>query len=102
MRRLAWRRAARADLNGIDDFIAAANPRAAAQFVQTIRQRCAVLCDHPEIGRARDDISSGLRIFILSGNVVVAYRIRERMILVTRVFRGGQDYENILGAAQDD
>jgi toxin ParE1/3/4 len=99
---LVYRHAALADLDAIYDYIEPDNPRRAASFVQDIRNRCRALCDHPKLGRARDDLSNGIRILPMLGRVVVAYRITPSAILVTRVFYGGQDYEAILRRNESD
>jgi toxin ParE1/3/4 len=96
MRKLVYRPTALADLDGIYDFIAPENPRRAAGFVDDIRQRCRTLCTHPELGPARADLASGIRIYPMLGRIVVAYRVAEDAVVITRVFSGGQDYEAIL------
>ena len=94
---LTYRHAALADLDAIYAYIEPDGPLRAASFVKDIRDRCrALLCAHPQIGRARDDLSPGLRILPMLGRIVVAYRVTPSAILVTRVFSGGQDYEAIL------
>jgi toxin ParE1/3/4 len=99
---LLYRHAALADLDAIYAYIEPDNPRRAASFVQDIRDRCRPLCVHPKLGRARDDLSLGVRILPMFGRVVVAYRITPAAILVTRVFYGGQDYEAVLRRKEDD
>ena len=102
MHSLIYRHTALADLDAIYDYIEPDNPRRAASFIQDIRDRCRPLCAHPKLGRARDDLSNGIRILPMLGRVVVAYRITPTDILVTRVFYGGQDYEAILRRNDDD
>ncbi|RJF86773.1 type II toxin-antitoxin system RelE/ParE family toxin [Oleomonas cavernae] len=96
MRRLVYRSAALGDLDGIYDLIEPDNPRRALSFVQDIRQRCRTLCTHPHLGPARNDLSAGIRTYPMFGRVVVAYRVTEEAIVITRVFYGGQDYETLL------
>ena len=62
MRKLVYRPAALADLDGIYDYIEPENPRRAASFVKDIRDRCRNLCTHPELGPAREDLGTGIRI----------------------------------------
>ncbi len=102
MLKLAYRHAALADLDAIYNIIEADNPRRALSYVQDIRERCGLLCDHPMKGRARDDLRSGIRVLAMFGRVVVAYRITPSAILVTRVFYGGRDFEAILSGHDDD
>lgn len=96
MRRLVYRPAALADLDDIYDHIAPENPRRAASFVEDIRGRCRNLIAHPELGPARDDLARGIRIYPMLRRVVVAYRIADEAVVVTRVFAGGRDHEAIL------
>ena len=96
MRKLVYRPAALADLDGIYDYIEPENPRRAASFVKDIRDRCRNLRAHPQLGPARDDLGLGIRILPMLGRIVVAYRITDEAIIVTRVFSGGRDYEAIL------
>jgi toxin ParE1/3/4 len=96
MARLAYRPAALTDLDAIYDVIEPDNPDRALGFVADIRDRCRVLAEHPHIGRSRNDLGPGIRTLPMLGRVVVAYRITEDAIEITRVFYGGQDYEAIL------
>lgn len=99
MIRLAYRPAALADLEAIEDYIAAYDQGRAAKFIQIIRARCRMLCDFPELGPARPDIASGIRILTMRRKVAVAYRITTDAVVVTRVFYGGQDFATILRRA---
>ena len=98
---LVYRHAALADLDAIYAYIESDNPRRAASFIQDIRNRCRVLCVHPKLGRARDDLSPGIRVLPMLGRIVVAYRVTQSDVMVTRVFSGGQDYEAILQREKD-
>lgn len=98
---IAYRPAALADLDAIYDYIELENPRRAASFVQEIRDRCRALCTHPNLGPARDELGSGIRIFPMLHRIVVVYRVTEAAIVVVRVFSGGRDYETI-ARSQDD
>ncbi len=99
--RLIFRPQAIEDLRSIHRFIAADNPAAARQHVREIRRRCAILCDHPQAGRARDDFGAGIRTLAMLGNVVVAYRVLPGAVRIARIFYAGQDYEAILRGETD-
>ncbi|MGV6873406.1 type II toxin-antitoxin system RelE/ParE family toxin [Pseudochelatococcus sp. B33] len=96
MHRLVFRPAALSDLDAIFDYIEPDNPLRAASFVADIRTRCRLLCDHPMLGPARNDLGEGLRIYPMFRRIVVAYRFTGDAIVIVRVFSGGQDYEAIL------
>lgn len=95
MPRLVYRPAALSDLDAIYDAIEPDSASRAFDYVQDIRRRCRTLCDHPQLGPAREDLGTGIRVFPMRGRVVVAYRVRVDVIEITRVFYGGQDYEAI-------
>ena len=99
MIRLAYRPAALADLEAIEDYIAAYDRDRAINFVRDIRVRCLMLCDLPELGPARPDIAPGIRILAMRRKVAAAYRITADAVVVTRVFYGGQDFATILRRA---
>lgn len=96
MLRLEYRPAALADLDAIYDFIAPENPRRALSFIEDIRSRCRMLCVHPQLGPAHEDLALGIRIYPMRGRVVVAYRIAPNAIQIVRVFYGGQEYAAIV------
>jgi len=73
--KLIYRPAALADLDAIYDFIEPDNPRRALSFVQDIRAHCRILCGHPHLGRARDDLGADIRTHPMRGRVVAAYRV---------------------------
>ncbi len=100
MIRLVYRPAALADLNDIEDYIAAYGRSRAASFTDSIRARCRVLCDFPELGPARPDIAAGVRILPIERKVAIAYRLTAETVVNTRVFYGGQDFTTILRQAR--
>ena len=81
-----------ADLDAIYDFIVADKPGSALSYIEAIQAHCLTLCDHPRLGRSRDDLGPGIRIYPMRRQVVVAYRILPGTISVRRVFHGGRDY----------
>ncbi|MFA6967222.1 MAG: type II toxin-antitoxin system RelE/ParE family toxin [Bosea sp. (in: a-proteobacteria)] len=60
-----------------------------------IERRCALLCEFPELGVERPDVSPGLRIFPYR-RAVIAYRIQMTRVRIVRVFYGGQDYSALM------
>jgi toxin ParE1/3/4 len=93
---IVYRPAALSDLDTIYDYLALEDPRRAIAFIDEIRERCRVLRDYPELGPARENLAPGIRIYPMPHRVIVAYRITEATIEVTRVFSGGQDYESLI------
>jgi toxin ParE1/3/4 len=56
----------------------------AARYINDLADCCQMLADHPEVGRACDEIRSGLR-RIERGRHVIFYRRREEGVLVSRI-----------------
>lgn len=94
--KLIYRPRAEEDLETIYRFIAQDSPTRAFGFVDKIQQRCDLLRDSPEQGRARPDLRPGLRVIPYGRSVVIAYRITGDTIEILRIFYGGQDYETIM------
>lgn len=63
----------------------------ATRVVENIAQRFWLLAEYPYLGRARDDLRSGLRSFVV-GHYVIVYRIAEDdVVLILHVFHGSRD-----------
>ena len=90
MARLVLERAAVEDLGAIADFIARDNPSRAYSFIDEIKDACRAWAENPLAGRARPEISQGLRSFP-HGNYVVFYRPLADGIAVLRVLHGKRD-----------
>lgn len=94
--RLVFRPEAEADLADIYDHIAAGSPARAGRFVALLRKRCEPLRQHPQIGRARDDLRPGLRGLPVERYLVI-YRILEGAVEIINVVHGSRDIEAVLG-----
>lgn len=96
-RRVVFRREALAQLDDLYDFVAAAgSPMAAANLIDAIVAFCEDLAPFPLRGIARDDIRPGLRTLGFRRRAVVAFVVRDDVVVVLGVFYGGRDYEPIL------
>jgi toxin ParE1/3/4 len=85
------------DLLSIYALIAEDSPERAFNFVERIQQRCDLLRQFPEQGRARPELRPNIRILPYGRSVVIAYQIVGNTIEIVRVFYGGQLYETLLG-----
>jgi toxin ParE1/3/4 len=94
--RLIYRPRAEEDLEAIYRFIAQDSPARAFSYIEQIQQRCDLLRDSPEQGRARPDLRPGLRVIPYGRSVVIAYQVVGDTIEILRIFYGGQDYETIM------
>jgi toxin ParE1/3/4 len=88
---------ARAELSNIWAYIAkeAGNVAAADSVIDAITERF-LLSQYPRIGRARDDLRSGLRSFAV-GQYVIVYAIEDEDMEILHVFHVRQDIEGQLG-----
>jgi toxin ParE1/3/4 len=94
--KLSYRPRAEEDLEAIYQLIAQDSPARAFNFIEQIQQRCDLLRDSPEQGRARPDLRPCLRVIPYGRSVVIAYQIAGNAIEILRIFYGGQDFETIM------
>jgi toxin ParE1/3/4 len=85
---------ARADLADIWLYISERSVAAADRVLDEIDRVCRVIANHPEIGRERPEVSSGLRSFVAM-SWVVFYRIDGNTIRIVRVVHGARDLDAI-------
>lgn len=62
--------------------------------VDAIAERFELLADHPEIGRARDDLGRGRRTFPVD-TYVILYRVRGEDVLILRVAHSKRDLDTL-------
>ena len=67
----------------------------ADRLIDEIARRLGLLATHPDAGRVRDEIASGLRSFPVK-SYVIYYRTSEQGVLVSRVLHGKRDQETVL------
>ncbi len=94
MKRVKIAASARRDLDEIWLFIAEDDPKAADRFHDLLHSKFVALAKQPLIGRARDDLSPGLRSFPV-GSYVVYYCDTPSFVEVVRVLHGALDLEGI-------
>src|SRR5437870_5530960 len=83
---------ARADMVGVWDFVSPAGKLAANRFVAKVRKQCKLLAWFPGIGRARDELSAGLRSFPVHP-FIIFFRVGDRTVEIARVLHGARDLE---------
>jgi toxin ParE1/3/4 len=85
---------ARAELNGIWNYIVkeSGNAAAADGVIDSITDRFYLLGQYPRLGRARDDLRPGLRSYPV-GEYVIIYAIEGEDVEILHVFHGRQDIE---------
>ncbi len=101
-RRVVLSRTALSDLTKIGRWIAEAGaPQTARRYVQRIKTRLAGLAEAARAGRTFEADGSELRVIGFERRIMIAYRVEETRIIVTRVFYGGQDWERALRGGED-
>ena len=67
----------------------------ADRLIDVIDRRLRLLGTHPDAGRAREDILSGLRSSPVK-SYIIYYRTSEPGVLVSRILHGKRDQEGVL------
>lgn len=82
---------ARADIDAIWDYtITTWGVQQARYYVNGLRDVCTKLADNPELGKCRDELYNGLRVYP-SGKHLVFYLVMENGIDVVRILQGSMD-----------
>lgn len=90
-------------LDSLADYIAENSyPSRAEAYVGSIIGFCHRLGDYPHVGRARDDVSPGLRTVGFKGSATIAFRVLDGVVVIIGVFYRGRDYEAILAREPDE
>ncbi len=92
MAHLTFRPLARADLRNIALYINEHNPGRGTAYVDEMERSFHLYAENPDMGRARSDISDGLRSFPF-GNYVVFYRPAQNGIVIVRVLHAARNIE---------
>jgi toxin ParE1/3/4 len=88
---------ARSDIDAIWDYtVATWGVQQARHYVNGLRDVCTELADNPELGKCRDKLYKGLRVYP-SGKHLVFYLIMENGIDVVRILHGSMDVQRHLG-----
>ena len=87
-----------ADLAEIRDYIADKNVAAAERLLDAIEATCSRFGNLPQIGRTRDDLLPGIRVFPVEKNYAVFYRIVEGAVEIVRVVHAARDFNRLFDA----
>lgn len=85
---------ARQDLLDIFDYIARDKPIAAANWIDKIEEKCALIATMPGLGEKRPEYGQYIRSSIV-GRYVIFYRPVDDGIEVVRVISGGRDVRSL-------
>lgn len=82
------------DIDEIEAYIAADNVDAALAFDARLTKVFEMLAEHDQAGRARPELSAGLRSFP-EGNYLVFYRVWAQQVTIVRVLHAARDLDEI-------
>ena len=83
------------DFEAILERLDRSSPEKAREFAALVNARCAVIAAQPKIGRPRDELSPGLRSFVID-RCVFFYRITDDGITISRIIHGAQNADAIM------
>jgi toxin ParE1/3/4 len=91
------------DLLAIRDYLAAhADEAIADQFIEALIARCESLSRFADRGSPRDDLAAGVRTIGHKKSVLIAYRVREKVVTVLGFFSRGRDVTAAFRERQQD
>ena len=91
--RLLLSRRAKEDLLEIREFISDHDELAADRYIDHLRDRALELLHFPELGRAGNEILSGLR-SLLARNHLLFYKLERQEVQILRILHGSMDLPN--------
>ena len=93
-RKFAFRPEAETDLNELYDYLSErAGAARAMAYLARIELVCRSLCDFPERGLLRDDLSPGICIVGLERRASIAFLVEPDCVRIVRIFSGARDIE---------
>ena len=103
MPRIIWDEQAEQDLKDYAHYIGIKrhSPQGALSLARAIKSACQLIAQNPLMGEARPELGNELRVFSCGAKsnprgYVLVYRPKEDGIEIVRIFRGSQDYPNLL------
>ena len=93
---IRWTAPAAAALEGITDFVARENPRAAFEIVQRIRFAVDQLAEHPRLGRA-GRVRGTYELVVLGIPYIVPYRIKGQEVHILSVYHSSRKWPESFG-----
>lgn len=94
MPKLRYAADAKDDLNEIVRYIAMDKPQAARNWLATIRAKCRLVAEHPEMGDLRSELGENIRSTYV-GHYVIFFRRTDSYVDILRVIRGDRDTRSL-------
>ncbi|MBF0374971.1 MAG: type II toxin-antitoxin system RelE/ParE family toxin [Alphaproteobacteria bacterium] len=85
-----YTRGATRDLDAIGDYVARENPHAARRLLGSMRRKCRMIAETPNIGRLRDEFGEAIRC-VPNGSYLIFYRPTGAGITIIRILHGARD-----------
>lgn len=96
-RRLVLTRQAKAQINGLYEYIAReASLEIADRYIEALLDRLASLTDFPNRGTPREDLRPGLRTVPFRRRLTIAYAVKPKEVRIIGIARAGQDLHELL------
>ena len=89
------------DINEICDYLSTKSYNAASSFFDTLRQKCKLVANFPNMGKSYEYLSPNLRGFIVD-DYIIFYYPTEAGINVARILSGYRDFEHIFSPNSDN
>lgn len=90
---------AAADIDGIWDWIAEDNERAADELIREICETCARIAEHPGIGRPRPKwVRPSFRFFLVRNNYWIVYDAERDPLEIIRVIHASRDIPRVFSS----
>ncbi len=80
------------DLDGVCEYVARSNAKAASKLFDEIRQKCKLIADFPNMGKSYEKLAPNLRGFTVKDYLILYYP-RKDGIDVVHVVNGYRDLE---------
>lgn len=88
--KLRFTHRSRRDLDDAWDYISLDSLAVADRFVDRVIEKCRLIAENPQMGRARDELVEGVRSFPVD-NYLIFYHSREGFVFIDRVISGYRD-----------
>jgi plasmid stabilization system protein ParE len=89
---LRWSLPAAEDLERICAWIERDNPEAARRVAKTIYDRCAMLKDFPNMGRASLRMNGRRELAFAPLPYIAVYQVKKNAVEISRIFHGAQNW----------
>lgn len=86
--RLVWTAQAARQLDGVGEYVARDNPRAATKLLKAIRKNAGMLRQHPFMGRRTE--FDNVRELVVHPNYLLSYRVGTEVVEVLQVWHVAQ------------